>query len=248
MRVRAFVTDEVEEQLRELIQKLGPNQRLPSEAELCLQMGVGRSTIREAVRSLEKEGLLFKRHGVGTFTIVNRGPIVGGLEVLRGIPNIVRAAGQEPKIITTLVDVVDAPAEIAQALELDDDNDGRQVVFARQLHLGDDVPIILGDSFVPAHLFRDPSAFSNHVAEFSADSRCLFDVLEQHRIHVKYAVSNVEAVPAEDPVTALLNVPPGHPLLLLVETHYSERGKPVIYSRDYIESSRYRCIVVRRKI
>lgn len=247
MRGRAFVTDEVEEQLRELIRKLGPNQRLPSEAELCLQMGVGRSTIREAVRSLEKEGLLFKRHGVGTFTIVNRGPIVGGLEVLRGIPNIVRAAGQEPKIITTLVDVVDAPAEIAKALELDDDS-SKRVVFARQLHLGDDVPIILGDSFVPANLFRDPSAFSTHVAKFSAESRCLFDVLEQYKIHVKYAVSNVEAVPAEDPVTTLLNVPPGHPLLLLVETHYSERGKPVIYSRDYIESSRYRCIVVRRKI
>ncbi|QCQ93501.1 FadR/GntR family transcriptional regulator [Rhodococcus sp. SGAir0479] len=42
-------------------------QRLPSEAELAAELGVGRSSVREAVRLLARDGLLDVRHGVGTF-------------------------------------------------------------------------------------------------------------------------------------------------------------------------------------
>jgi DNA-binding FadR family transcriptional regulator len=43
------------------------NQKLPIEAELMKQFGVGRSTIREAVRMLANSGLLRVQQGVGTF-------------------------------------------------------------------------------------------------------------------------------------------------------------------------------------
>ncbi|MFC4117975.1 FadR/GntR family transcriptional regulator [Nonomuraea zeae] len=42
-------------------------QRLPSEVRLAEELGVGRSTVREAVRLLEREGWLVVRHGSGTF-------------------------------------------------------------------------------------------------------------------------------------------------------------------------------------
>lgn len=41
--------------------------RLPPEAELCRLFGVGRSTIREAMRVLANRGLVDIRHGEGTF-------------------------------------------------------------------------------------------------------------------------------------------------------------------------------------
>ncbi|MGC0366173.1 DNA-binding FadR family transcriptional regulator [Rhodococcus sp. 27YEA15] len=44
-----------------------PSERIPSEAALAVELGVGRSSIREAVRLLAREGLLDVRHGVGTF-------------------------------------------------------------------------------------------------------------------------------------------------------------------------------------
>ena len=247
MRQRVSVSDEVEEYLRDLIRKLGPNQRLPSESELCAETGAGRSTIREVIRTLEKEGLLFRRQGVGTFTVVNHGPVIGGLEVLRGIPKIVRAAGQKPKIVSTTIAVInDVSDEIRSALGLGDET--QQVVYARQLYLSDDVPIILGDSFVPGRLFSDPVAFCARLKDAAEKSLCLFEVLERYNIFVKYAVSDVEAVAAPEPISDLLDVPRGHPLLLLKEVHYSGQGKPVIYSRDFIETARYRCVVVRRKI
>jgi DNA-binding FadR family transcriptional regulator len=41
--------------------------RLPPEQQLATQLGVGRSTVREAVRSLASMGLVQSRHGAGTY-------------------------------------------------------------------------------------------------------------------------------------------------------------------------------------
>jgi GntR family transcriptional regulator, transcriptional repressor for pyruvate dehydrogenase complex len=43
--------------------------RLPAETELAEQLGVGRSTVREAVRALVHSGLLETRQGAGTFVV-----------------------------------------------------------------------------------------------------------------------------------------------------------------------------------
>lgn len=57
------------EKIRELIDKngLGPGDRLPSERELSETLNVGRSSVREALRSLELLGLIETRKGEGTF-------------------------------------------------------------------------------------------------------------------------------------------------------------------------------------
>lgn len=47
--------------------KYNPGDKLPVEAELASAFGVGRGTVREAVRLLAAEGLLSIRQGAGTF-------------------------------------------------------------------------------------------------------------------------------------------------------------------------------------
>ena len=48
--------------------------KLPSELELSRQLGVGRSTVREALRVLEHLSLVESRSGLGTFVIEKRMP------------------------------------------------------------------------------------------------------------------------------------------------------------------------------
>jgi GntR family transcriptional repressor for pyruvate dehydrogenase complex len=62
-RVRSF--DAVLDQLREAILsgRIRPGERLPSERELCEAFGVGRPTLREALRSLEAVGMIEVRSG-----------------------------------------------------------------------------------------------------------------------------------------------------------------------------------------
>jgi DNA-binding FadR family transcriptional regulator len=66
---RRSLADEVASKLQEKILKGGYkiNQKLPVEAELMKSFGVGRSTIREAVKILVNSGFLRVQQGVGTF-------------------------------------------------------------------------------------------------------------------------------------------------------------------------------------
>jgi len=66
---RNSLSDEIVEQIIGLISRgvLKPGERLPSEKELCLRFGVGRTTIREALRSMAVMGILDGRVGEGTF-------------------------------------------------------------------------------------------------------------------------------------------------------------------------------------
>jgi GntR family transcriptional repressor for pyruvate dehydrogenase complex len=63
------VSKEIVDQVRDLISsgRLGPGDRLPSERELAQTFRVGRSTVREAIRSMESLGLIEVRPGEGTF-------------------------------------------------------------------------------------------------------------------------------------------------------------------------------------
>jgi DNA-binding FadR family transcriptional regulator len=66
---RAGLVDQVIEQLRTAVtQGEWPiGERIPTEAELVEQLGVGRNTVREAVRALAHTGLLEVRQGDGTY-------------------------------------------------------------------------------------------------------------------------------------------------------------------------------------
>ncbi|MBT2582509.1 GntR family transcriptional regulator [Planococcus sp. ISL-109] len=59
------IVSEMRDMIRE--QNIRPGDRIPSERELAEKLAVGRSTIREALRSLELLGLIETRRGEGTF-------------------------------------------------------------------------------------------------------------------------------------------------------------------------------------
>lgn len=60
---------EIVKHLRELIKEenIKPGDKLPSERVLSERLNVGRSSVREALRSLELLGIIESRHGGGTF-------------------------------------------------------------------------------------------------------------------------------------------------------------------------------------
>ncbi|MBM4430527.1 MAG: GntR family transcriptional regulator, partial [Chloroflexi bacterium] len=44
-----------------------PGDRIPTEKQLCQMYGISRSPVRQALKTLEDEGVLLRRRGAGTF-------------------------------------------------------------------------------------------------------------------------------------------------------------------------------------
>ena len=63
--------------LLEMIQKegFGPGDKLPTEAELVESLGVGRNTVREALRILMSRNIVTIRQGSGTFISEKKGVV-----------------------------------------------------------------------------------------------------------------------------------------------------------------------------
>nr|WP_236056501.1 FadR/GntR family transcriptional regulator [Streptomyces sabulosicollis] len=72
------VVPRVESALRAMLAegRWRPGERLPNEVALAAELGVGRSSVREAVRLLAHDGLVEVRHGSGTYAA--RPPAPGG--------------------------------------------------------------------------------------------------------------------------------------------------------------------------
>lgn len=66
-------------------------EKLPSEFELSKKLGVSRATLREALRILEEEHVIIRRHGVGTF--VHSKPLfLSGIEQLNSVTKMIEQA------------------------------------------------------------------------------------------------------------------------------------------------------------
>ena len=94
--------------------KLSPGAKLLPEAQLAVELGVSRPSLREAIRILAHEGRIVVKHGIGTF--VGKEPkLLGPLELMRSMTELIRAAGGVPSHRDVSVDLVEPPGQVAHS-------------------------------------------------------------------------------------------------------------------------------------
>jgi GntR family transcriptional repressor for pyruvate dehydrogenase complex len=102
-RVSQLIVEQIRLLLKE--ERLQPGDRLPSERELCVQFGVSRVTVREALRSLEASGLVEIRVGArgGAFVTAPSSQRVGeGLADLLSLSPLTAAEVTEARLVFEL--------------------------------------------------------------------------------------------------------------------------------------------------
>ena len=83
--------------------EFAPGSQLTAEFDLIEQMGVSRTTLREALKRLEEQGLIVQRRGRGTY--VRDRSIVKDLSLNFGISEMINQAGSKPYV--RLVDIIE---------------------------------------------------------------------------------------------------------------------------------------------
>ncbi len=212
----------IEERLTERIESsaIGLGERLPSERELAEGFGVSRTTVRQALASLEARGLL--ERGVGRGTFVRRAKIEHDLMRVAGFSEVVARQGLEPGARVTSIDQCLAPAAVARALGLDE---GALVVRVERVRLGGGVPLALEDSWIPTDRFP---GFASHDLSGS-----LYTLMrDEYGLEPVHAVERLEPVAARRHEARALDIAERAPLMLVERTASAAGGIVVEFARD----------------
>ena len=202
-------------------QVLKRGEKLPSEQELASQFKVSRMTIRESIEDLVDEGLLYRRHGVGTF--------VAYPHLQRDHTRLTsffdKAENDGIQIRATLLnkDVLTAKPKIAHALDLPV---GSKVIRVKTLRFADNVPLTVHDAYVPHILFAC-------ILDENLEVQHLWTLFEKSGYKVKRAIQRLEAREATKDIAHLLKIKEGAPILFKERTVYADDGTPVEFTYCY---------------
>ena len=222
----------IRESLRERILsgELERGQRLPAEEELATQFGVSRMTVRQGISDLINDGLMYRRHGVGTF--VSFPHIERDHSRLTNFFDNSNLQGIKAEANILNVTVIPAKPRIAKALMI-----SRQdpVINIETLRKADHVPVTLHDAYFPQYLFPDLAGGN---AE-PLDVQNLWTKFEAYGYPVNRAVQKLEARLADQDLAAILKIQPGAPILYKERTVYANDGTPVEFTYCYNRGDMY---------
>ena len=202
-------------------------QKLPSEQELATQFKVSRMTIRESIEDLVDEGLLYRRHGVGTF--------VAYPHLQRDHTRLTsffdKAENDGIQIRATLLckEIIPAKPKIAVALDIPA---GSKLIRVKTLRFADNVPITVHDAYLPHKLFAC-------IMDENLEVQHLWTLYEKCGYKVKRAIQRLEAREATKDIAKLMKIKEGAPILFKERTVYADDGTPVEFTYCYNRGDLY---------
>lgn len=204
-----------------------PGQKIPSEDELAAKFGVSRMTVRQGISDLIDEGLLYRRHGVGTF--VAQPHFERDHSRLTSFVESAKEDGIDLVIRVLIADILPAKLKVAQSLSL---KEGDLVVRVKTLRYAAEIPITVHDTYVPYKLFPQ-------LLQEDLEAHHLWDIFDSYGFSVKRAIQRLEAREADDEVAQLLEVDEGFPILYKERIVFLDDGTPVEFTYCYNRGDRY---------
>ena len=212
--------------------RLKPGDAVDSERELARLHHVSLMTARHALSTLEKEGIVQRRRGAGTFVAppkIHFNKLMSFTEQMSGRNLLARSkvlhfAGSEGE------------DEVAAKLAL---SSGSRLLKIERLRLGADEAFALEICYLPAAEFPG-------LTRSKLERGSLFSMLQhEYGLQLSYADEEIDATSADAKTAQLLHVGKGMPLLRIRQLLYSTKAKPVVYVVGYYPSDRHSLLVRR---
>lgn len=206
---------------------MSAHDQLPSEAELGGLSGVSRITVRRALATLENEGRIYRRQGLGSF--VAPAPLPQGLVHLTDFAQDMERAGLVASSRVLHQAPEQAPPFVADALGIEP---GTPTVRLDRLRLADGQPVALDRTWLPP-------VYAQFLDGHDLTSETIYSVLERaYQIPVLRGTYRIEATVARTEESEPLGVPEGTALLLVSRTSYTAGERAVYVQRRYYRADR----------
>ena len=211
---------------------LRPGDAVSSERDLAKLHQVSLMTARHALASLEHEGLVERRRGIGTFVAapkIHFNKLMSYTEQMAA-----RSLTAASKILS--LKAVESEPEVAARLSLPADE---PLVELKRLRHAADEPFALETCYLSQKEF--PGLLATPLGRES-----LFAVLERnYAVKLGYADEEVDATAADPEMAELLGIPRRDPLLRIRQVIFSSGGKAVIYVLGLYRSDRHNLLIRR---
>ena len=212
--------------------ELHPGDPVASERELARLHKVSLMTARHALAGLEREGLVERRRGAGTFVA---SPKIH-FNKLMSYTEHMSSRGLNPRSRVLVNKIVDHDTEVAARLALPASS---TLVKIERLRETGDEPFALETCYLPAKDFAE-------LTNVPLGRTSLFGTLQnEFGVELAYADEEVDATTAEGSVAELLEVPRGSSVLRIRQVIYSNKGKAVIYGLGFYRSERHTLFIRR---
>lgn len=233
---RITLHEQVFNNLRErvLTGDLAPHQQLPSEACLMRSFGVSRVTVRQALKDLATEGLIYSQQGKGSFVSApratyNLSALLGFHEAMQGKPFVATSR------VCSRRDV-QASRDTASALHL---KRGDQVLEVKRIRCLNARPVSVELSYFPLDVGERLRG-----EDLTQD---IFPLLEARGIALGRSRLWIEAQPCPAAFAADLAIGPGEPVLHMSRLTSSALERPVDYEHLYCRGDSYQYKVELRR-
>lgn len=198
---------------------------LPSENELCAVHNLTRPTVRQALDSLVRDGLIQKKKGKGS--IVRKPPQSIGILSVSGTASAIGSRYLKTEILQK---PVIRPWDENFPFELTEAEKESGCIYMERLRYVEGVPVFYDINHLPnLNLPR----FTGRTFQ----NKSLFEILRnQYQIEITGGEQRLKAISCPDTIAAILNVKKGEPVLYLQRKLTTNRDGFSIYSTIWFNS------------
>ncbi len=227
----------LQRELGELIASSESGTKLPTEPDLAAEMGVSRSTLREAMRSFEAQGLLVRRQGAGTFVVGKRGVFDTGIEVLESLETIASRLDLAISMGDYEIEGILADESLAKMFKV---RKGSALVRVTRVMHAEGRSIAFLEDILP----RD--VLSQKDLEKGFTGSVLDMLIQRGNPPLEKSFTEINAVSAPSHVAHALEIQRGDVLLMFEADLYTKEGKAIDHSHSYFLPGYFRFHVLRK--
>jgi GntR family transcriptional regulator len=212
--------------------QLRPGDPVSSERDLAKLHQVSLMTARHALATLEHEGLVERRRGIGTFVAapkIHFNKLMSYTEQMAA-----RSLSAASKVLS--LKTVDNEPEVSARLSL---AANEPIIKLERVRQAGDEPFALETCYLSLTEFPD-------LLDAPLGRESLFAFLERtYGVKLGYSDEEIDATAAEPQTAELLGVPRREPLLRIRQLIFSTKGKPLMYVLGIYRSDRHNFVIRR---